>query len=214
MKINKSLEYAEQFLELLSPACDRIEIVGSNKRQDKTDVHDIEILLIAKNERPVPEFGKPNQVYKNKLEKVIADLHYQDILRHAADKKDGDKLKKRAIVGVGELNEFCLELYIVQPETWGIQNVIRTGPSIFSHCFVTNKSKGAYSREENTWYAGLLPDQYTYVRGETKILFEGNQFSLPEEKDAIEILGFGWVEPRDRIKLVKLLKAPPLKDRY
>lgn len=56
MEYQKALEYAELFKERLAPACIRIEIVGSVKRADKQDVHDIEILLIPKDERPVPVF--------------------------------------------------------------------------------------------------------------------------------------------------------------
>jgi DNA polymerase/3'-5' exonuclease PolX len=199
MKHADALELANAFVERLRSCCIRLEIVGSVKRADKPDVHDIEILLIPKNEHPLPEFGKPKQLYKTVLDKVLADLEYQEIIRQPYSKKDGEKYKKRAIVGTGELDEFCLDLFIVNEATWGIQNVIRTGPHEFSRQFVTNKA-----------YRGLLPDDLQYIKGETKIVKRSTQvaLSLPEEADAIEILGLGWIEPGQRWKYAGGAQCP------
>jgi len=200
MIYSQARDLAEKFMQLLTPACTRIEIVGSVKRADKPEVHDIEILLIAKDERPRPEFGKPNQIYNNMLEKTIAQLEYDGLLRQAFDKKDGQKLKKRAIVNSGEINEFCIEFYIVNTATWGIQNVIRTGPSLFSHRFVTNQSMKFFEPSLKRVIAGFLPDDLKYIRGETVIKRGEETISLPEERDAIEVLGHGWIPPADRGK--------------
>jgi len=84
---------ADKFLELLRPACTRIEIVGSTKRADNkalTDgVHDLEFLLIQKPGNPLSEFGRPKNIYLTHLDKLLADLEYQELIRQAADKKDG-----------------------------------------------------------------------------------------------------------------------------
>jgi DNA polymerase/3'-5' exonuclease PolX len=206
MEYAKALAQAERFVNLLSPACQRIEIVGSVKRNDKPEVHDIEILLIPKNERPVPEFGKPNQIYRNVLEKLLDDLRYDEIIRHAADKKDGERYKKFVIVGASDdiLNDFHLDLFIVTPVTWGLQNVIRTGPSLFSHRFVTNVGIGFWDDKTKKRYTGFLPKEFTYVRAKDSSdklshIKRGEEIlSLPEEKDAIELLGFGWIPPNER----------------
>jgi DNA polymerase/3'-5' exonuclease PolX len=205
MKLELAKHFANDFLQKLMPACVRGEIVGSVKRADKPEVHDIEILLIAKDEKPVPEFGKPQAIYTSKLQKVLADLEYGGYLRQAARKADGDRYKKRAIIGSGELNEFCLDLFIVSPETWGLQNVIRTGPSLFSHAFVTNQNQQILDRATGSKYAGLLPNHLEYIRGETVIKNRktGEVLLLPEEQDAIAVLGHGWIEPAQRRFLVK-----------
>lgn len=137
MIYSQALLLAEKLKALLEPACSRIEIVGSVKRADKREVHDIEFLAILNGKHPRPEFGKPKDVHTTMLGKILADLEYADVIRQASNKADGDKLKRRAIIGTGEMNEFCMEIFIVTPQTWGIQNVIRTGPGLFSHRFVT-----------------------------------------------------------------------------
>lgn len=198
MDITNAFNFAELFAERLAPACERLEIVGTCKRRDKTETHDIEILLIPSTIRPTPVFGKPSLLHKNMLEKVIHDLHEEGLLRHPLRKADGDKYKKRAISQNITPNEFCLDLFIVTPQTWAIQNVIRTGPSLFSHRFVTNKSKTVWIRETNETYPGLLPDQYEYVKGETLIKLGGEILELHGEVDAIELLGEGWIPPSER----------------
>jgi len=200
MDYNQAYEIAQNLKHSIAPACERIEIVGSLKRADKPEVHDIEMLLIPYNRPPVPEFGRPNQVYKNLLEKILADLEYENVLRPAVNKANGERLKRRAIVGSGELNEFCLELFIVNAQTWGIQNVIRTGPALFSHRFVTNQRVKFFSEDLKRMVSGFLPDDLTYVRGETIIKRGEETLSLPEEEDAINVLGHGWIDYADRRK--------------
>ncbi len=192
MKYADALELATEYVEWLRDCCLRIEIVGSVKRGDKEDVHDIEIMLIAVPSAPRPEFGQ-KVVHKNKLEQRLAQLVREGILREARKKANGDRLKRFAIVEHSSIEDFCLELFIVRPETWGIQNVIRTGPSEFSRLFVTNKAQ-----------RGLLPDNYQYIKGETVIVHRssGAPIPLPEERDAIALLGLGWIAPADRRKYI------------
>jgi hypothetical protein len=47
-------------------------------------------------------------------------------------------------------------------------------------------------------FAGLLPNDLTYVRGETCIRRGGERLVLPEESDAIALIGAGWIAPADR----------------
>lgn len=196
MNFSRAMQIAQEMYEYLLPACDRLEIVGSLKRADSVDVHDIEFLMILNGKHPRPEFGRPKEVYKTMLDKILADLQYQDILKTPFNPADGDKLKRRAIANTGELNQFCVEMFIVTPKTWGIQNVIRTGPGLFSHRYVMNK--GNFFVENDVRYEGFLPKKYTYIRGET-IIKEGDKvLDLPEEIDAIELLGHGWIAPGKR----------------
>jgi len=179
---------AEKYAALIQPGCTRLEIVGSVKRGDKAEVHDIEYLVIADERPPRLEFGMKNPP-KNRLLKVLQDLCDEGLLRFI---KGADRLRQYAILGAGEVNPFCMEVYIVSAETWGIQNVIRTGPAEFSHRYVTPRQ-----------YGGLLPDDLEYVRGETKICRGGAALALPEERDALALLGLGWIEPKERRRYVK-----------
>ena len=202
MEYKQALAVANQYLELLRPASERIEIVGSVKRADKLDVHDIEILMIPKPGHPRPEFGS-KVIYKTHLDQILDRLQATRLLRQPLRKANGEKYKKFAIVKYSEPNEFCLDIFIVRAETWGLQNVIRTGPSIFSHCFVTNQGQTAFVRETGKSYKGLLPVEYQYVRGETKIMRGEEVLSLPEESDAIALLGHGWIEPAKRRQYIQ-----------
>ena len=203
MQIDKANDLAEKFKARLLPYSERIAVVGSVKRNDKPEVHDIEILLIQKQGHPIPEFGKPN-IYTNWIDKAMADLEYEGLLRQAVDKKDGDRYKKRAIVGTGELNEFCLDLFIVTPTTWGLQNLIRTGPSLFSHRAVTNRNTMFRDIESGKLYNGFLPTDLKYIRAKdapdklSRVMRGAEVLKLPEERDAIEMLGFGWIPPNER----------------
>lgn len=191
MKQADAVELANEYVEWLRGCCLRIEVVGSVKRGDKEDVHDIEILLIADPKPPVPQFGQ-KEIYKNKLEELLAQLIREGVLREARNKANGDKLKRFAIVEQStDTEDFCIEFWIVRVETWGIQNVIRTGPGDFSKRFVTNKYMG-----------GLLPDTLQYIKGSTMIVKRETQevLSLPEEADALAVLGLGWIEPSERRK--------------
>jgi DNA polymerase/3'-5' exonuclease PolX len=188
MRFVTAKELAERLARLIDPGCVRLEIVGSVKRADKNEVHDIEFLVIANEKTPRPEFGQ-KVLHKTMLDKLLYELCLNGVLKFI---KGGDKYKQYAIVEAQTINPFCLELWIVNPSTWGIQNVIRTGPKEFSHRFVTPKSIG-----------GLLPDDCQYIRGETRIERNGQSLSLPEEKDAIELIGRGWIAPKDRWKLAR-----------
>lgn len=219
MQIDKASDIAEMFRTKLSPFCERIEVVGSVKRNDKPEVHDIEILLIQKQGHPIPEFGNPN-IYTNWIDKAMADLEYEGLLRQAADKKDGDRYKKRAIVGTGELNEFCLDLFIVTPATWGLQNMIRTGPSLFSHRAVTNRMTMFRDIESGNLYNGFLPNDLKYIRAKdapdklSRVMRGTEVLKLPEERDAIEMLGFGWIPSNERRKFSIQQNAIPAKSGY
>lgn len=183
MNYQKAKDLAEIYTDWITPSCKRVEIVGSVKRGDKPTVHDIELLVIVDPKPPRPEFGQ-KVLHKTILDKRLFDLCEDGILKF---KKGGDKYKQYEILEAGEPEPFHLELWIVNERTWGIQNVIRTGPKGFSHRFVMQRSLG-----------GLLPNDHRYIKGETRIECNGVTLSLPEESDALAVLGLGWIEPKHR----------------
>lgn len=196
VKHEEAMKIAQSFVSFLQDLClpGYIEIVGSLKRGAHT-VGDIELLMILDPAPPRAQFGDKN-VYKTKLDQRLAtdpDIPYK--LQEAIHKANGDKLKRFALTDYSRpYDDFCLELFIVKLETWGIQNVIRTGPQGFSKRYVTNKRKG-----------GLLPNHLTYIEGMTRIRDDNTMelLNLPTEEKAIGILSRGWIPPEERWKLEK-----------
>lgn len=207
MNYTTATRHAEKFYALLVPVCERIEVVGSVKRGDKKSreegVHDLEFLLIPKGGYPVPQFGD-KVIYKTHLDKLLAELEQDSILKTARKKADGDRYKKREIVGADELNGFNLEMFIVTPATWGIQNLIRTGNSWFSHRCVTNKNSTAFDRETGLKMPGFLPNDLKYYRG--KDLASGEScikrgetiIPLLEEEHVFDLIFGKWIAPENR----------------
>lgn len=193
MPYKNAREIAQAFEAFFQDVCLQTEIVGSVKRKE-LECGDIEILMIIDPTPPRAQFGD-KKVYKTLLERKLAtdpEIPYQ--LQQAIHKADGDALKRFAITEFSRpSDDFCLELWIVKPETWGIQNVIRTGPKEFSKRYVTNKHKG-----------GLLPNHLTYITGETRIRDDNTTryLDLPTEESAIAVLSRGWIEPSDRWRLI------------
>lgn len=207
MNYKPAKELADKFLALLAPACESIEIVGSVKRCDykslANGVHDLEFLLIPKPGRPPVQFGQ-KQIFQTHLDKLLFDLQQEGIIRQALDKKDGPKYKKRAISLGMNMNEFCMDLFIVTPATWGLHNLIRTGPSWFSHRAVTNKKTLAWNRETGQKMHGFLPDDLCYVKGsetesgESCIMCGGGVLAIPEEAAVFDLIFGHWIDPSQR----------------
>lgn len=190
-----AMAIAQAFVSFLRDLClpGYIEIVGSLKR-GSVDVGDIELLMILDPALPRAQFGD-KKIYATRLDQRLAtnpNIPYK--LQEAIHKANGPALKRFALTDYSRpADDFCIELYIVKPETWGIQNVIRTGPREFSKRYVTNRHQG-----------GLLPNNLTYITGMTRIRNDYTQqlLDLPTEEAAIRILSRGWIPPEERYKLV------------
>lgn len=193
----KASKIANDFREWIKDLCLDVEVVGSVKRGDKVDVDDIELLLILDPEknRVRAEFGmfktgEKKSLYSTQFAQRLHTGTAPYKLKQAIHKADGEKLKRFALADYSTAHkDFCIEFWIVRPETWGIQNVLRTGPREFSQKYVTNIRDG-----------GRLPDMYRYIRGLTQIqqADTGIPLDLPTERDAIAVLGLGWITPSDR----------------
>lgn len=177
---------ADELVAGLAPACQRIEVAGSVRRA-KPEVKDIELVCIPKPGAPRPEFGqKPIASW---LEHGLLELEQGNYL--GSRLKDGDKYKQIVIntKGLGFITPemFKLDLFIVRPETWGVQFAIRTGPAEFSHKLVTKQEWG-----------GWLPDQ---MKVEDGLLWDTKNrqvFPTPEEQDFFAAIGVEWLEPKAR----------------
>jgi len=192
MKYADALKVAEGLVEHFRPACERIEIKGSLARL-KPEVKDIDILLIP-DLTPLPpprlEFGKPLPVaHKSMLDRMIAEMQADGAI---ILEKAGEHSKKFYLKYAG----ISAEMYLVlPPATWGVLSVIRTGPSDFSHWCVTQRHKGGclpnlFRVQDGAVWMGEIPEKDPDPLG---------MMVMPEEINFLNLLGLGWIEPKDRV---------------
>jgi DNA polymerase/3'-5' exonuclease PolX len=186
MKYSLVKQIAEHLVLNLAESCLRIEPAGSFLRK-KAECGDLEILCIPRPGAPRPEFGT-TRIYASWIDQALHRLECEGFLGRR--EKDGPKYKKIHIItdryGIACLNVFALDLFIVRPETWGVQKMIRTGPAEFSRSMVTPVSSG-----------GLMPDGLKIGDG---LLWEGeNVIPTPEEADLFKAFNMRWLDPEKRI---------------
>lgn len=204
MNHDDALIIAESVVDLLKPACLRIEIKGSLARRSP-DVGDIEIVALPDMTPPIRkrlEFGKPiPPVFATRLDEII-DEHRAKFEGGAGlwyVEANGPKLKKLKLVAKG----IDVDLFVVTPPAqWGVIATLRTGPNkpenMFSKWLVCQRHIG-----------GRLPNGYRVQKGAVwegelevseKDLDPSKALPMPEEIDFLKFCGFdGWVEPWDRI---------------
>lgn len=178
--------FADELIVGLAPSCLRIEVAGSVRRK-KPEVKDIELVCIPRPGAPRPEFGQ--KPFLSHLEHALHEMEQAEMLGSRI--KDGQKYKQIVIntKGLGFITTelFKLDLFIVRPETWGVQFAIRTGPAEFSHRLVTKQEWG-----------GLLPD---HMKVEDGLLWDTETRQvIPtlEEQDFFAAIGLEWFEPTER----------------
>lgn len=234
MDFSTAFDLSKKYKKILAPVCEEIMLVGSLRRAEYDDlgnlkpVHDFEFLLIPKLEVARDMFGEPTADQPSSaLDILLADLKASNEIAvpKIAKKADGAKFKKIAIPGYNYFDpverkekEFCLELWIVNARTWGIQAVIRTGPSTFSYSFVNSEKFVGIHEASGKRLRGLLPHYYEYIRGETKIIVRSSRneehpeleqvLDLPTEASALALLGINsanncWIEPGERFRYIK-----------
>lgn len=205
MKRDVALKVAESLVEYLSPACVRLEIAGSIRRE-KAEVKDIELVCVpdlTQVPRRAPlEFGKPiPPLYKTELDRLIAEMALNEDV--GIDLK-GERMKKLDLRYAG----IRVDLFIVlPPATWGVQMVIRTGPAGFSQWCVTQRRLGGalpnnyFVKHQVVWMNSDGFDKYDVPEDPNKamaLLTPENHLPMDEEVDFLKLLDLGWVEPRER----------------
>lgn len=128
----KALTKAESLLTLLQPACERIEIAGSLRRQ-KAEIGDIELVAIARRSPILDMFGQASGSTCD----VAALLECEGIPRIKQGRKvDGERLKGFMWEGMG------VDLFLCEQATWAMCLLIRTGSKAYSQWFMTPRRKG------------------------------------------------------------------------
>jgi DNA polymerase/3'-5' exonuclease PolX len=172
----KAHTIAMALVHKFAPYCQHINIAGSVRRC-KPEVGDIEIVAIPKSERvPLNLFGEMTTI--SPLQAFIRDGIKSGVWGKI---KGGDKYVQLALPeGIN------LDLFLVTPPAeYGVIMLLRTGPADFNKWLVTSKRKG-----------GRMPSNAVMVDG--AIYVNGHRVPMPNELDAMNFFGIGWIDPQDR----------------
>jgi DNA polymerase/3'-5' exonuclease PolX len=169
--------------DLLLPACERIEIAGSVRRQ-KPVVHDLEIVAISRSEARGGLWGDADEVdllgerLRSLREEGLIALRSVEVRRATGEvevqTRDGAAYKALAFDGLP------VDLFITDAERWGCIFALRTGPG--------------------DWNTRLVTDCKRYFRAvaDGRVLHFGKPVPTPEEADFFRALGVPWLDPWER----------------
>jgi DNA polymerase/3'-5' exonuclease PolX len=166
-------------------AVERVVIAGSLRR-GKADVKDIELLVIAKRGVSEGLFGDlpgRNLLYDWAM-KVKADGKMRWIKTGTNDIEDW-KLDPEGKYwrGLHVRTNIKVDVWLVTPETWFPQLVIRTGCAQFSHQLM------------------IVAERAGFLFYEGRVLSKTDSTHKPvinSEQELFELLGIGWLEPEQR----------------
>jgi DNA polymerase/3'-5' exonuclease PolX len=166
---------AEAIKDYLAPFCHRIEIAGSIRRK-RVNVSDIELVAVPKM---LPNLlGEPTEA--SEIDNAFDD-------KPVTFTRRGRKYWKFSFCGTsGE--EYTVDLFLQpNPATWGVNFLLRTGSSDFSHRMVTPTNAG-----------GLMPTQYRV--SEARVWrSDGIAMETPEEIDVFKLWGMQYIKPQERV---------------
>lgn len=193
MNLARAEQLARAVRADLLPGCDRIEIAGSIRRR-KPEVGDIELVAIPTRSTDLLG-GQADSLLDGIIDRLC-------LKRHLIKVKGGDRYKQFHVPdtdftrsGVGSY--LCkLDLFICDPETWGVIFAIRTGSADFSRQLVTQQSKGGLCPDDMYIRDGRLWKRMANTGPEPGD--EDCPLATPEETDVFAAMGLKWVQPCDR----------------
>ena len=169
--LEEAREVAEDLITLLRPACERIQVAGSIRR-NKARVGDIELLAISK--------VGPAIIH---LDARVAELLAKGILDY--------RLNKRGARTYGRLNKLLIhapsgmpvDLFSTVDKYWGMALVVRTGSREFNIRVMTRFKA-----------LGLKGHAYAGVED-----LAGPYYDCPTEEDVFRLLQWPYVPPEKRL---------------
>ena len=178
MPLEKAHDLALQFCLIVAPYCERIVVAGSIRRE-KAIIGDIEVVAIPKRHvaKQYTLFGDSVDLTTFPIEEWWkSDSRVKEL-------NDGHKYKKLLFNGVQ------VDLFLQpNPETWGMNLMIRTGSAWFAKMMVTKKESG-----------GFMPDNFT--GGSVSFVTEGDvktKLDTREEKSVFDLWGKPFIPPKFR----------------
>jgi len=177
MDLREARLVALEVIEVLAPACDRVEIAGSVRR-GKAEPKDVEIVYIP---RMVEERVNLFDVAEvPATEGVIAELVREGWWEFDAKvRRNGPRYKRMVRRGV------VVELFRAERGNWGYLFALRTGPGDFNRMWATHG-----------WGGGTLPVE---VRLKDGWVWAGGERVVVETEEAFfDMVGIPWWEPGER----------------
>lgn len=172
---------ARELVELLRPACHRIEIAGSIRRRRET-VRDIELVAMPRLTPLADMFGRAGAMVADELNELLGRLLAEGRVEMRSPKRWGARFKAMIYRGVP------VDLFsVLHPAQWGVVFCIRTGPAEFSHRLVKDRR-----------YGGLLPAWATVRGGAIYHRQTGRLIETPEESDLFAVVGVEFIPPEAR----------------
>jgi DNA polymerase/3'-5' exonuclease PolX len=215
------LEYARgmagALVDLLAPACVRIEIAGSVRRQ-KARLNDVESVMVP-CERISRQPSLDSLLGLGKLERTnLLDARCDELLKQGILEKRPDSRGrhcwgtgiKRAVFFRGQ-DYAPVDLFqVIEPRQWGVIYAIRTGPGDFNRFLVTNQwFGGACPRDRKVaggrvWF--IVPDRRDlarmaaskFARLAERAEIDGSMIPTPTEEDFFRRLGEPCLPPEQR----------------
>jgi DNA polymerase/3'-5' exonuclease PolX len=164
MTLAYARDLAEALVELLRPACQRIEIAGSI-RQQKPNPNDIEIVAVPKWR------GQVTLTWGVEPAENVLDLRCNELLATGQLEKRPDNQGrhywgtgvKRAVFFQGK-DYAPVDLFqVIEPAQWGVIFAIRTGPGDFNHRLVTSRALGGACLLDRKVAGGRVWDLAAYT---------------------------------------------------
>lgn len=183
---------ADIALALLGPACERIEVAGSIRRE-APDVGDIEVVAVPRRgPQTVDLFGSavgdaPDYLH-DLCNRLRAEGRLAPRLNKLGHESWGRKLKWGYFWPTGPADgRIAIDINACERDQWGATLAIRTGPADFSRRLVTARPAGGY-----------CPPHLHFRDWQVVEKASGEPRPTPEERDVFAVLGLDWIEPRDR----------------
>jgi DNA polymerase/3'-5' exonuclease PolX len=225
------LEYARgmagALVDLLSPACVRIEIAGSVRRQ-KDRPNDIEIVAVP-CERISRQPSLDNLLGLGKIERAnLLDARCDELLKQGVLEKRPDS-RGRHCWGTGikwavffRGQDYApVDLFqVIEPRQWGVIYAIRTGPGDFNRLLVTSRRWGGGCPLDRkvaggrVWFIDPGREDLTrmpatrFARLAERGEIEARMIPTPEEEDFFRVLDVPCWPPEQRTerRLMQLMR--------
>lgn len=182
LTLDVAQETADRLVDLLSPACERIVVAGSIRREKPDGIKDVELVAIPRFETATNLFGEPDpSVTRSLLDARIAEIGgLAPRAMTGGSFRMGPRYKALQFLWNGVLVPVDLFL-VLPPAEWGAILAIRTGPAEFSQQLVTSAKRLG-----------------RHVASGRVLTQDDEVLPTPTERDFFEACGVEWVEPKDR----------------
>ena len=169
------LPIAQALVEKLKPVCERVEIVGSLRRK-RPLIGDIDIILVPTRKL-------------NMFKEKVGGYHLDDLLAGwgSAITVAANGVKSKSFTfHTAQRELYSVNLFIqLDPQTWGVNMMIRTGSGEFAKSMVTKRRHG-----------GKMPNELSMAGA--RVFRHGAVLKTPEEGDVFKLWGMVYVRPEDR----------------